>query len=83
MIRKVERWEEVKKGRCSREKEGGGDMEECRLRLRRLELKEDKKEREERRNNVVIRGVRVGGEVEKEVKMLWARMGMEDEGIWR
>ena len=81
MIRKVERWEEKKGGIGSRVKEGGGDEEECMLRLRRMEIRQDKKEREERRSNVVVTGVGGGEEVEKEVKKLWARMGMEDEGI--
>ena len=32
-------------------------MEDCMIRMRRMELRQDKKEREERRNNVVVRGL--------------------------
>ena len=82
MIEKMERWEKEKEGRGERESEGGGGMEECRPRLRRMELRQDKKEREERRNNVVVRGMEIEGEeVEKEVKKLWTRLGVDEGGI--
>ena len=82
MVEKVGKWE--KQGM-----EGGGkevmdeeQVEEWRLRIRKMEVKQDKKEREGRRNNVVIRGIGVEGrDVEEEVKKLWGRMGLEEGGI--
>ena len=82
VIGKVEGWE--------KEKRSGGDKEavvkeigeEWRIRVRRMEIKQDKKEREERINNVVIRGIEIEGkEVKEGVKKLWERLGLEEEGI--
>ena len=97
MMEKVERWEKEKKG-GERGGEGGGERggeggrggdkevtgneEEWRLRVRRIEVLPDKKERERKICNVVVKGM---GEKEvtmkAEVARVWGRMGLGLEGI--
>ena len=55
MIEKVERWE--KGGGQGKEGVEEGQVKEWRLRLRKMEVKQDRKDREGRRNNIVIRGL--------------------------
>ena len=58
------------------------EEEDCRQRLRRLELRQDKKKREEGRNNVVIRGLEIERKVVREkVRKLCERMDLEEGGI--
>ena len=80
VIEKVERWE--KGGGQGKEGVEEGQVEEWRLRLRKMEVKQDRKDREGRRNNIVIRGLGwEGGEVEVGVRKLWERMGLEGVGV--
>ena len=66
-----------------REREGrkeGRDVEE---RLREIEGKWERKEREERRRNAVIRGIKLEGkEIEKAVVKLLEEIGVEGEVEW-
>lgn len=72
-MEEIERWEREKS-----RKEGLG--EKGRRRLREVELKMDKREREGRRRNLVIRGINMGGKgVEEEVKELWRKMELKEE----
>lgn len=72
-MEEIERWEREKS-----RKEGLG--EKGRRRLREVELKMDKREREGRRRNLVIRGINMGGKgVEEEVKELWRKMELKKE----
>ena len=85
VIEKVESWE--KQGRRGKGVVEEGQMEEWGLRMRRMEVMQDKKEREGRRNNVVVRGVVTEGrEVGEEIRKLWGRMGLErgdiKEVVW-
>ena len=76
VMEKVESWE--KEGRGGKGVVEEGQMEEW---MRRMVM-QDKKEREGRRINVVVRGlVIVGREVGEEVRKLWGRMGLEEGGI--
>lgn len=51
-------------------------------RLRRLELKQDMVERERKRENVIIRGVKVEEcDIKEVVKDLWGKMGVDMEGV--
>ena len=80
VMEKVERWE--KGGRQGKEGVEEGQVEEWRLRLRKMEVKQDRKDRKGRRNDVVIRGLGwEGGKVEVGVKKLWERMGLERVGM--
>ena len=49
--------EREKEGRGCMERREGGELEDCWVRMRKIELKQDKKERMESRNNVVVRGL--------------------------
>ena len=50
--------------------------------VRKMEVKQDRKDRAGRRNNIVIRGLGwEGGEVEVGVRKLWDRMGLEGVGV--
>ena len=82
-LEKVESWGkegELRGGKGQLERE---ELEECRRRMRMVELRRDRKEREGRRENVAIRGLEVGGNavVREEVKRLWERIGLEEGGI--
>lgn len=81
VFEKVVGWENEKMSLGSKGLAEVGVGEEWRSRVRRMEIKQDEKEREERRNNVV-REIGVEGKaVQEEVRKLWERMGVEDDGI--
>ncbi|XP_076651322.1 uncharacterized protein LOC143358230 [Halictus rubicundus] len=81
-VEKVEMEGREKGAEGEEDRMGKGEVEEYRRRIRRIEVKQDRKEREERRNNVVIRGIQTEGEgIEMEVKRVWEVMGMKYEGI--
>lgn len=72
-MEEIERWEREKSRKEGLDEKG-------RRRLREVELKMDKREREGRRRNLVIRGINMGGKgVEEEVKELWRKMELKEE----
>ena len=82
VIGKVEKWEKEAKGVERGDKEVTGNEEEWKLRVRRIEVVQDKKERERKRCNVVVRGMAgEGSDVKAEVGRVWERMGLGTEGI--
>jgi len=72
--KKIESWQIGEKN--GREKEGG--QEKVGERIRELERKIEKKEREDRRRNIVVRGIKGGKkEVEREIKKIMRELGLE------
>lgn len=60
----------------------GEVVEECRKKIRRLEVLQDKREREMKRKNIIIKRAQVEGKDPKEeVKRVWDLVGMSGEGI--
>ncbi|XP_036145349.1 trichohyalin isoform X1 [Monomorium pharaonis] len=57
-------------------KEGAGEITR---RMREVEVRLDKRERESRRNNIIVKGIKIGeGKVEETIKELWGEMGIEE-----
>jgi len=81
------------RGREGREEENirrsgiaGGERKGWEVRIRRLEMQEEMKERESRRRNIMIKGLKEGeGGIEKDVEEIWKKLGVEVkmEGIKR
>lgn len=65
MEERVESWEKEGEGRCGKSQTERVE-EDCSRRMRKLELRQDIKEREETRDNVMIRGLEVEGKVVRE-----------------
>ncbi|XP_036142859.1 UPF0329 protein ECU05_1680/ECU11_0050 [Monomorium pharaonis] len=68
--------EEFLKERRKEGKEGEGGITR---RMREFEVRLDKRERETRRNNIIVKGIKIGeGKVEETIKALWGEMGIEE-----